>query len=200
MALAPPDCGGSCAPWQALVVAACAVGCWAVDTVLLCTAPGLWAQWVVAWGGTLGAVRLPMWWWWRGIVAFGGSLPGRSTRSASRSSVQRQGCPWPTVVVGCVLGVPRWRSWWWRCGIVAVGGGSTRGWVLGDRHHALVCSARAFEPGGRWYGGVPLVPFDCRRRCRGAWWWPLVGRDMAVVGDQHRALVRNARAFGPGGW
>jgi hypothetical protein len=28
---------------------------------------------------------------------------------------------------------------------------------------------------------------------------PLVGRGTAAFGDRHRALVRNARAFGPGG-
>ena len=45
--------------------------------------------------------------------------------------------------------------------------------------------------------------------CGGCWWclplvsvvlWLLVGHDVAVVDDRHRALVRNARAFGPGGW
>ena len=40
VALAPPDCGGSCALWWALVVAARAVGRWAIGTARLCAAPG----------------------------------------------------------------------------------------------------------------------------------------------------------------
>ena len=40
VALAPPDCGGGCALWWALVVAARAVGHWATGTVLLCATPG----------------------------------------------------------------------------------------------------------------------------------------------------------------
>ena len=40
VALAPPDCGGSCALWWALVVVARAVGHWAISTARLCTAPG----------------------------------------------------------------------------------------------------------------------------------------------------------------
>ena len=30
--------------------------------------------------------------------------------------------------------------------------------------------------------------------------WPLMGRGTAVFGDRHHALVRSARAFGPGQW
>ena len=40
VALAPPDCGGGCALWWALVVVARAVGCWAIGTARLCAAPG----------------------------------------------------------------------------------------------------------------------------------------------------------------
>ena len=40
VALAPPDCGGGCALWWALVVAAHAVGHWAIGTARLCAAPG----------------------------------------------------------------------------------------------------------------------------------------------------------------
>ena len=38
--MAPPDCGGGCALWWALVVAARAVGRWAIGAVLLCATPG----------------------------------------------------------------------------------------------------------------------------------------------------------------
>ena len=55
---------------------------------------GLWARWTVVWGDALGAVRLPTRSSWCSVVAFGGSLPGRSTRSASRASAQREGFPW----------------------------------------------------------------------------------------------------------
>ena len=40
VALAPPDCGGGCTLWWALVVAARTVGRWAIGTARLCAAPG----------------------------------------------------------------------------------------------------------------------------------------------------------------
>ena len=40
VALAPPNCGGGCALWRALVVATRAVGRWAIGTARLCAAPG----------------------------------------------------------------------------------------------------------------------------------------------------------------
>jgi hypothetical protein len=43
------------------------------------------------------------------------------------------------------------------------------------------------------------VPSDRRGSRCCAVSWLLVGRGTAVFGDRHRALVRNARAFGPGG-
>ena len=55
---------------------------------------GLWAQWTVVWGGAIGAVRLSSPQRRRVVVAVGGSQPGRSTRSASRASAQREGFPW----------------------------------------------------------------------------------------------------------
>ena len=101
------------------------------------------------------------------------------------------------MVVWCVLGIPDGGR----------GGGGTASWplvgrgarVVGDQRRALVRNARAFGPGGQWYGGVPLVPSDRLRRSGVVWLWPLVGRSTRVVGDRRRVLVRNARAFGPGG-
>ena len=55
---------------------------------------GLWARWTVVWGDALGAVRLPTRSLWCSVVAFGGLLPGCSTRSVSRASVQCEGFPW----------------------------------------------------------------------------------------------------------
>ena len=47
--------------------------------------------------------------------------------------------------------------------------------------------------------GVLVVPPTGEHGGGSAALWPLVGRDVAVVDDRRRALVRNARAFGPGG-
>jgi hypothetical protein len=62
---------------------------------------------------------------------------------------------------------------------------------FGDRRRVPVRSARAFGPGGRWYGGVPLVPSDRRRRRRGAWSWRLVGRCLVAPRLQRRALLHD---------
>ena len=48
--------------------------------------------------------------------------------------------------------------------------------------------------------GGQLVLSDHLRRSSVVWLWPLVGHSARVVGNQRRALVCNARAFGPGGW
>ena len=56
VALAPPDCGGGCALWWALVVAAHAVGHWAIGTMRLCAAPGPLGPWTVDVGGVLGVL------------------------------------------------------------------------------------------------------------------------------------------------
>ena len=53
---------------------------------------------------------------------------------------------------GCTL--------WW---VLVVHG--ARGWALSDRHRALVCSARAFGPGGGWLRGVALAPLNCGGGC-----------------------------------
>ena len=82
------------------------------------------------------------------------------------------------------------------------GGGSVALWplvgrdvaVVDDRRRALVCNARAFGPGGRWCGGMPLVPSDRQRGRRSARLWPLAGRCLVVPRDQCRALLRHARA------
>ena len=42
-----------------------------------------------------------------------------------------------------------------------IGGHSTHGRALGDWHHTLVRSARAFGPGGRWTWRVLVVPSSC---------------------------------------
>ena len=47
--------------------------------------------------------------------------------------------------------------------------------------------------------GVLVVPPTGERGGGSMALWPLVGCDVAVVDDRHHALVRNARAFGPGG-
>ena len=95
------------------------------------------------------------------------------------------------VVVWCVLGVPDGGH----------GGGGMASWplvgrgarVVGNRRRVLVHNARAFGPGGRWCGGMPLVPSDRRRGRRGARLWPLVGRCLVVPCDQRHTLLRNAR-------
>ena len=40
--LTPPDCGGRCAPWWALVVTARTAGRWVIGTARACKAPGFW--------------------------------------------------------------------------------------------------------------------------------------------------------------
>ena len=55
-------------------------------------------------------------------------------------------------------------------------------------------NARAFGPGGRWCGGMPLVPSDRRRGRRGARLWPLAGRCLVVPHDQCRVLPCHVRA------
>ena len=53
----------------------------------------------------------------------------------------------------------------------------------------MLHSARAFRPGGQWYGGVPLVPSDCCCHHCGAWLWPLVGRCLVAPQGWHRMLL-----------
>ena len=55
---------------------------------------GLWARWMVVWGGAIGAVRLSLPQRCRVGVAVGGSQPGCSMRSASCASARREGFPW----------------------------------------------------------------------------------------------------------
>ena len=47
--------------------------------------------------------------------------------------------------------------------------------------------------------GVLVVPPTGERGGGSVALWPLVGHDVAVVDDRRRALVCNARAFGPSG-
>ena len=204
---------------------------------------GLWARWTVDVGGVLGVLRSPLPWRRRVVAVVAGRSWPNPTKLAPHSSARHWGCSWPTVVVWCVLGVPdggrrgggtaSWplvgrnmavvgdrhcalvhdaralgpgRQGEW--GVVLVvrptgrrGGGSVASWplvgrgahVVGDRRRALVRNARAFGPGGRWYGGAPLVLSDRLRRSGVVWLWPLVGRSPVVPRDQHRALLRNAR-------
>jgi hypothetical protein len=44
--------------------------------------------------------------------------------------------------------------------VVMHGAHALRGWALGDRRRTLLRDARAFGPGGRWFGGVPLQPMS----------------------------------------
>ena len=99
---------------------------------------GLWARWTVVWGDALCAVRLPTQSSWCSVVAFGGSLPGRSTRSVSRASVRcrvfpgrRESARGGRVPLRCSGGrhtfMPLRRRWvvWWRLCRAAVGRVST---------------------------------------------------------------------------
>jgi hypothetical protein len=65
----------------------------AIAVACLCAAPGPLGQVDGGMGGALGAVRSPSPSSWRVVVAFGGSLPGRSTTSASRASARRGAFP-----------------------------------------------------------------------------------------------------------
>ena len=80
-----------------------------------------------------------------------------------------------------------------------IGGHSTHGRALGDWHHTLVRSARAFGPGGRWMWGVLVVPSITVvvAHHHGCQW--VVAREHWEWGNWHRTLVRNAWALGPGG-
>ena len=80
-----------------------------------------------------------------------------------------------------VTGGPRSSSSSQRPVVVAVGG------LQPGR--ALLHNARAFRPGGRWCGGVPLVLSDCRRCRRGARLWPLVGRGLVAPQCQRCMLL-----------
>ena len=116
---------------------------------------GLWARWTVVWGVALGAVRSPMRSSWCSVVAFGRSLPGRSTRSVSHASVQRKGFPW-------TRGVSRGGT----CPMNVVGGRRTFTplhwcWTVGRRLGcvAVVCLSTTLGPWGllATWPGVPWV-------------------------------------------
>ena len=106
-------------------------------------------------GDALGAIQSPTRSLWCSVVAFGGSLPGRSTRSASRTSAQREGFPW-------TQGVSRGGRVPHECG-----GGQrtftplrwcwTIGWRLG--HVAIVRISTTLGPWGllATWPGVPWV-------------------------------------------
>ena len=130
-----------------------------------CMCLARWASvlWCSAWavglsmGGGEGAAGAPcVWRAWLpssrcAIIAVVGSSWPVPTKPVPHSSARHWGCSWLTVVVWCVLGIPNG----------GCGGGGTVSWplvgrgmrVVGDRHCTLVCNARAFGPGGRWYGG-----------------------------------------------
>ena len=82
------------------------------------------------------------------------------------------------------------------------GGGSAALWplvgrdvvVVDDRYRALVRNARAFGPGGRWCGGMPLVLSDHQCGHRGAWLWPLAGCCLVVPHNQCCMLLHHTRA------
>ena len=114
LALAPPDCGGGCAPSWVLVVAARMVGLSVTGAALLCTVPGPLGPVYDGCGGAGGALplvgmvvvarRCGRWWWqhvWLGIG-----------RSAPRSCAQCLGL-WARwmVVVGGAGGVLRLLPW-----------------------------------------------------------------------------------------
>ena len=58
VALAPLDCGGGCALWWTLVVAAHAVGHWELALHACVQCQGLWAWWMVDVEGAGGALQL----------------------------------------------------------------------------------------------------------------------------------------------
>ena len=199
--MAPPDCGGGCALWWALVVAARAVGHWATSAALLCAVPGPLGPVYDGCGGAGGALplvgvvvvarRCGRWWWQHTWLGIG--------RSAPRSCVQRLGLwAWWTVVVGGAGGVLRLLS---RSRAIEVVGGWSHvsigngaiGVVL---LHATPGSFDPVDRGGEW---VRLVAPDHRRRRGILWLLPLVGRSPVALRLRCRALLHNARAFRPSG-
>ena len=76
------------------------------------------------------------------------------------------------VVKGGGIGSPR--LWWRLRAVVGVGGCSACGWALGDWHHALVRSARAFGPvdgGCRGCVGCAPITFAMVASCRRGRHW-----------------------------
>ena len=68
----------------------------------------------------MGELQLPLPWQRRVIVVVADRSWPDPTRPVPHSSARCWGCPWPTVVVGCVLGVPDGSH----------GGGGTASWPL----------------------------------------------------------------------
>ena len=187
--LAPPDCGGGCARWWALVVVARTVGRWAIDTALLCTAPGPLGPVDGGRGGAGGALPLVsrlrtievVGGWWRASVGNGAIGVARLCATPGPfDPVDRGG----DLVQLVAPDRRRRRRVLWLWPLVGRSPVAPR-----LRRRALLHNARAFRPGGRWCGGVPLVPSDYRRRCRGARLWPLVGRGLVALRCQRRTLL-----------
>ena len=232
----------------ALVVAARAVGHWAIGTARLCAAPGPLGLVDSGSGGCAGCAPIafavavscrhgcrfavscdrcralvhntwalqPSGWWLRGA---GGAL-----RSLSWShTVEVVGWWWCTSVGNGAIGVAHLCTTpgpfdpvdrgiggcFWCCPIadaIVVVGGSAVSWPLvvvarehwewGDRCHALVHNAWAFQPGGQGREGVRLVCSDCRHRPLGMlWFWPLVGHSLVDPHDHASCASAQRKGF-----
>ena len=109
----------------------------------------------MVWGGAIGAVRSSSPQQRRVVVAVGGSQPGRSTRSASRASAQRERFPW-TQGVSRGGRVPHERGGG-RCTFTPLRWCWTVGWHLG--HVAVARISTTLGPWGllATWPGVPCV-------------------------------------------